>query len=822
MPQITADSIWIPPLFPLAGRLPKSFAAVQANVNLQKREERDYHQQLNAENNRKNPYPCCKSLHISLFFDGTNNNEEQNTAAQPPHPSNIARLYHATPEDNDSGYYRYYMPGVGTPFPQIGELDFSDEGLQFARGGEDRINWALLRIIDALSHTLIKERLRDEDATQLIHSYQALASRYGADPKFVKRNRQNTFANLLAPLRAKVKTYKPTLLKVKLFVFGFSRGAAEARTFVNWLTQILDAELLKTTTERPEILGLPITIEYLGLCDTVASVGFAHIVPQSDGHMGWADASLALPDEAKYPGFIQHCYHFVSAHEQRLCFPLDSIRRTKGNYPARTWELLYPGVHSDVGGGYAPGEQGKSLQDSELLSQIVLHDIYATAFAIGAPLAVPERFLPNDLKRMSPNRVMTGDTNSEFLINESLIERFNAWRSTLVPNSPSSPAETYTPQRLGQPLEQAVAEQMAWITAWRIGRFANGSYVWQPFFIAAKLNSQDEDPVIFNTNKTKRDQRQKETEGKRKAHNLKLSGEPIFEPAKDQEQLAKAANEFRADYESTPLTIGLNRKRDSVWQMLLDDGLRGIGYIYNSDDEAAEYVQMKEAGKRRYEKLFQNPQGKVNENPELANLCALYDDHIHDSRAWFMYSTLGSREFWAGYFRYRMIYSGDYANKEMSLLQMPLEAAKLYIGVNIYSRLSAAESSHKIQSDLENTVDSAKKKAKQTVDRALDAAAEAVKNAVKDSFKDAVNKSIPKIPGFALNNLPSSPYTCQISNIRGKILQPQPVLTEVCAPTHNLAELRAAQEHLDLVRKEQKQESLSVAVNDLISSDDMA
>ncbi|MEE7201037.1 DUF2235 domain-containing protein, partial [Escherichia coli O2:H6] len=44
------------------------------------------------------------------------------------------------------------------------------------------------------------------------------------------------------------------------------------------------------------------------------------------------------------------------------------------------------------------------------------------------------------------------------------------------------------------------------------------------------------------------------------------------------------------------------------------------------------------------------------------------DDQVHDSRAWFMQSSLGGREPWGGYFRYRMIYFGDEANKELKLI----------------------------------------------------------------------------------------------------------------------------------------------------------
>ncbi|WNQ08067.1 hypothetical protein, partial [Pseudomonas aeruginosa] len=50
-----------------------------------------------------------------------------------------------------------------------------------------------------------------------------------------------------------------------------------------------------------------------------------------------------------------------------------------------TVEYAYPGVHSDVGGGYGVGNQGKAVGGSEfLLSQIALQHMYAEAFDAGA------------------------------------------------------------------------------------------------------------------------------------------------------------------------------------------------------------------------------------------------------------------------------------------------------------------------------------------------------------------------------------------------------------------------------------------------------
>lgn len=149
--------------------------------------------------------------------------------------------------------------------------------------------------------------------------------------------------------------------------------------------------------------------------------------------MGWADSTQQLPDERQFPGLIKCCRHFVAAHEQRLCFPLDSIRRPDGNYPLNAEEIIYPGMHSDVGGGYPVRDQGKSCGDSgDILSQIALHDMYLAAFDSGAPLAVYSKFVTPLIKGVSPLRIMSPSSVKEFTIANSLTKRFNIWRQTLL------------------------------------------------------------------------------------------------------------------------------------------------------------------------------------------------------------------------------------------------------------------------------------------------------------------------------------------------------------------------------------------------------
>lgn len=47
---------------------------------------------------------------------------------------------------------------------------------------------------------------------------------------------------------------------------------------------------------------------------------------------------------------------------------------------------------------------------------------------------------------------------------------------------------------------------------------------------------------------------------------------------------------------------------------------------------------------------------------------ALFDDQVHDSRAWFLYASLDTREPWGSYFLYRMIYFGELMSKSVTPL----------------------------------------------------------------------------------------------------------------------------------------------------------
>ncbi|MEQ9868538.1 DUF2235 domain-containing protein [Pectobacterium odoriferum] len=711
MSEITeTDLAWVPPPFPVQGRLPTQALQVGQSCHQQNSAERLYRQELCLAAGRRVEPPCCKTLHISLFFDGTGNNLNNDLLlSDPKHPTNIARLFRATIGDGTAGgvsdtskvpldtasesggkYFKFYIPGVGTPFPEVNDPDYSTMGLVGATKGEERINWALLRIIDVLMRV---SKDTENNSIKLSEG----ASRRSIDKMGTSwnrlwfggsHNRYEEFSRLLNDLAPQLKTLmtqpepgKPKLLGIKLYVYGFSRGAAAARAFVRWLSELLPPP--KAEGDNPPQclqigeLQLPVSVEFLGLLDTVASVGVAHVVPIAEGHMSWADGTMELPSDETYPGLIKKCVHLVSGHEQRLCFPLDSVRRGNGKYPPYVTEVIYPGMHSDIGGGYPPGDQGKAngIDDRLLLSQIVLNELYAAGFQVGAPLKIPIDSLPEDLKK-DTWRAMSPDLIEQFGIHNTLVNRFNAWRElTLNQTTPEKitpeEASEYEPPRASGSLETVIENQIAWITAWRIERYARGSMLKTPFY--QRATNTEALPAARKAAEDVRDGKQKKVLEKRQEQRVKQAADKMdelvlhpgvkdFDPKMDQTQLFEAAKEFGKDYHDG------YRIPDNLAQAVLDTVLQPMIFVLNTDDEPQEYRRMKADGDARVAVLFPAAGEASNAEQPAGLVRALFDDQVHDSRAWFMHAALGTREMWGGYFRYRMIYFSDKCNKSLSPL----------------------------------------------------------------------------------------------------------------------------------------------------------
>lgn len=198
--------------------------------------------------------------------------------------------------------------------------------------------------------------------------------------KLIDARRNEVLGGLCRELEAKIQPFlkrDPKVLGIRLSVFGFSRGAAEARVFSNWFVDMCHA-----ASGGLSIAGLKVDFDFVGIFDTVASVGLANSTVIADGHMEWADAERSL----RIPAVVKQCVHLVSAHEVRRSFPLDSIAEASD----RRKEIVYPGVHSDLGGGYRPCEQGRGTdpKGNDLLSRIALAHMYREARLANVPLDV--------------------------------------------------------------------------------------------------------------------------------------------------------------------------------------------------------------------------------------------------------------------------------------------------------------------------------------------------------------------------------------------------------------------------------------------------
>lgn len=315
---------------------------------------------------------CCKRVRIGLFFDGTNNNMDRDRPSEGH--SNVVRLFDTFPDKPEIGDFAHYIPGVGTPFPKIGEVTETKDGKAYGKGGAARIHWGLIQVLNA-PH-------RAADLGYLVPDPTALTA--VNDPYQLKDawslfsgKRTTWFRNQVASLQAKLENnIKPKITYIQVSVFGFSRGAAEARAFCNWLVEICEKK-----NGGLKLAGIPLSIDFLGVFDTVASVGLADSFPLPvNGHFDWADGTMHVPKE------VARCLHLVAAHEIRASFPLNTGRDGKA-YPGNVSEFVYPGAHSNLGGGYAPGEQGRSRRGvASLLSQIPLIHMYNEAKQAGVPL----------------------------------------------------------------------------------------------------------------------------------------------------------------------------------------------------------------------------------------------------------------------------------------------------------------------------------------------------------------------------------------------------------------------------------------------------
>ena len=114
----------------------------------------------------------------------------------------------------------------------------------------------------------------------------------------------------------------------KLVIFGFSRGAALARKFASMI--------LKDNAKCK--------VSFLGVFDTVAAMNGIH-------RQGEKISTDVVFENGTLHDSIKKAVHIVAIDEDRVSFTPTLINKDREN-PERILEVWFPGVHSDIGGGY--------------------------------------------------------------------------------------------------------------------------------------------------------------------------------------------------------------------------------------------------------------------------------------------------------------------------------------------------------------------------------------------------------------------------------------------------------------------------------------
>ena len=305
---------------------------------------------------------CSDVVHISVFFDGTGNNKDADEEKKKW--SNPARLWRTANQyvvdnriNNSTSNYAIYVSGVGTRFN--GELnifqralaimqDHTGFGLGVGTGGTRRLDYGEDQLNDALKQVMIINAKKAEIDTG----------------KYANEKKVYSFAEVDNSLKQ-----HRLIKKINISTFGFSRGAALARAFTNQFMWQCESDCNGLTYGTGKY---PIEFKFMGIFDTVASFGLP--ATNLNNNLTFEGRDMVIDERVKM------CVHHVAGNELRFAFPVDLIHKENGQIANSNWkELVYPGMHSDVGGGYTPGSQ--NVNDN--FARIPLKDMLEDAVSAG-------------------------------------------------------------------------------------------------------------------------------------------------------------------------------------------------------------------------------------------------------------------------------------------------------------------------------------------------------------------------------------------------------------------------------------------------------
>jgi len=170
---------------------------------------------------------------------------------------------------------------------------------------------------------------------------------------------------IMEQIRSLTDSNPNTLIeRIEFDIFGFSRGAAAARHFANEVLKGKRSILAKALPAGSPFLASSfdwdpqssISINFIGLFDTVAAIANPWLLDFTGANSRNPGLDLKLRD-----GCASKVVHLVARDEYRENFALNSLGEI---------DLVLPGAHSDLGGGYLPRAREKLLLSRPVTSNI--------------------------------------------------------------------------------------------------------------------------------------------------------------------------------------------------------------------------------------------------------------------------------------------------------------------------------------------------------------------------------------------------------------------------------------------------------------------
>ncbi|MBB2888905.1 MULTISPECIES: type VI secretion system tip protein TssI/VgrG [Pseudomonas] len=298
------------------------------------------------------------TLRIGVFFDGTGNNKANSETVAACYAPD-AKLAEAA-EEVQKYCAAYGYDGNGSSPDNSYGNDVSNI-VRLYKLYEDRVDETLSPEATTTSIAIYVEGIGTTNGGEDSRYSQAtgrgetgVAARVEQSPALIGEQ--------IRQLRAR----NPELIieRIEFDIFGFSRGAAAARHFANEVLKGNEGVLAKSFPSGFEGLAknfawrpkIDAAINFIGLFDTVASIANPWVLDFNGANSRNPFLNLRLPD-----GCANKIVHLVARDEVRENFALNSLGDT---------DLVLPGVHSDLGGGYLPIANEKLLLGKPLTSTV--------------------------------------------------------------------------------------------------------------------------------------------------------------------------------------------------------------------------------------------------------------------------------------------------------------------------------------------------------------------------------------------------------------------------------------------------------------------